>query len=269
VGAAGGAAGRLLRALTTRATKAMLGPRDFTHTRAARTVLANSVYSHESIMRAYGRPARVVHLGVDAERFRPMGLERGDVVLSVGALIPAKGFDFIISALGRIPAGRRPPLVLVSDRGYDVYRRALEDHARACGVRLEVHSRVSEAKLVEWYNRARLVAYAPYLEPFGLVALEAMACGTPVVAVAEGGTRESIRPDETGLVTMRDVEAFAAAVDRLALDRVLAARLSARAREDVLTRWTWAASAQRLERALEECLADAVGNRPRRVEAAA
>jgi glycosyltransferase involved in cell wall biosynthesis len=253
----GGPIDRLTRWSVTGAVKGVLRPLDAGSARAARTILANSIYSHESIMRAYGRVARVVYLGVDVERFRPLGRERGDFVLTVGAMHPAKGHDFVVSALGRLPAGRRPRLVLVCDRGYGVYRQLLEAHAARCGVTLEVRERVSDDELVELYNRARLLCYAPYLEPFGLVALEAMACGTPVVAVAEGGTRESIRPDVTGVLTMRDVDAFARAVDELASDPARAARLAAAARDDVATRWTWPASAERLEQALEHCVAGA------------
>ena len=251
----GGPAARAVRSLATAAAKRVLRPLDAGSARAATLVLANSIYSHESIMRAYGLPARVVYLGVDTARFRPLNLEREPCVLTVGALHPAKGFDFVVDALGRIPEPRRPSLVVVSDRGYGAYRALLESQAAERGVRLEIHVRVSEAELLQWYNRARLVAYAPYLEPFGLVALEAMACGTPVVAVAEGGTRESIVPDETGLLTMRDVAAFASAIDRLAGDRALAARLADRAAAEVARRWTWASSAEQLEAALVACRA--------------
>ena len=253
--ASGGPIARLIRWSVTGAVKSVLRPLDAGSARAARTILANSIYSHESIMRAYGRVGRVVYLGADAERFRPLGLERGDYVLTVGAMHPAKGHDFVVSALGRIPAARRPRLVVVCDRGYGVYRQLLEAHAVRCGVALEVRERVPDSELVELYNRARLVCYAPYLEPFGLVALEAMACGTPVVAVAEGGTRESIRPDVTGVLTMRDVDAFAAAVDELASDPARARCLAAAARDDVTSRWTWSRSAERLEVALEHCIA--------------
>jgi glycosyltransferase involved in cell wall biosynthesis len=251
--ASGGPVARAIRRLATAAAKRVLRPLDAGSVRAATTILANSVYSHESILRAYGRAARVVYLGVDTARFRPLGLDRANVVLTVGALHPAKGFDFVVAALGRIPAARRPALVVVSDRGYGAYRALLEAEARERGVQLEIHTRVSEDEVVRWYNRARLLAYAPYLEPFGLVALEAMACGTPVVAVAEGGTRESIQADETGLLTMRDEAAFAAAIERVAGDPGLASRLAGAAAAEVARRWTWGSSTEQLEAALIAC----------------
>jgi len=249
----GGPFARAARRLATASAKAVLRPLDARNVRAARMILANSIYSHETIMRAYGRRARVVYHGVDPERFRRLDLERERVVLSVGAMHPAKGFDFVVSALARIPESRRPRLVVVSDRGYGVYRRLLEGHAQRSGVALTILTRIADDELVRWYNRASALAYAPYLEPFGLVALEAMACGTPVVAVAEGGTRESIRADETGLLTMRDEAAFAEAVERVMADKGLAARLAEAACGEVARRWTWAASVERLEEALAAC----------------
>lgn len=254
---AGGPVSRTVRRLATAAAKAVLRPLDARNVRAAGMLLANSIYSHETIMRAYGRKARVVYHGVDLTRFRRLDVERERVVVSVGALHPAKGFDFVIAALGRIPAARRPRLVLVADRGYGVYRRLLEEHARRHDVSLTILTRISDEELVQWYNRAVLLAYAPYLEPFGLVALEAMACGTPVVAVAEGGTRESIRSGETGMLTMRDEAAFAEAIEQVMSDGALATRLADAARAEVAHRWTWAASAERLEEALRSCAAGA------------
>ncbi len=249
----GGPGSRALRRLATAAAKAVLRPLDARNVRAARMILTNSIYTHETIMRAYGRRARVVYHGVDTARFRRTGVQKERVVLSVGAMLPAKGFDFVISALGRIPENRRPGLVIVSDRGYGAYRRLLEAHAQRNAVALTVLSRVSDDELVGWYNRASLLAYAPYLEPFGLAALEAMACGTPVVAVAEGGTRESVRGGETGILTPRDEAAFAAAVERVMTDARLAERLAGAASDDVSRHWTWAASAERLEAALAAC----------------
>jgi len=241
----------LVRGSATRAAQRLLGPMDRASVMAATSLLANSAFSHESIMRAYGRAARVVYLGIDAGLFRPTGEPREGFVLSVGAMHPAKGYDFIVRALAMLPAATRPALMIVSDRGYGVFRTALETLARESGVMLEVKSRIDDAELVRLMNRAGAVVYAPYLEPFGFVPLEAMACHAPVVAVAEGGVRESVRHDETGLLTPRDERQFAAAVERMLGDASLAERLGRAGRESVLAGWTWDASCRALERELD------------------
>ena len=87
-------------------------------------------------------------------------------------------------------------------------------------------------------NRAELVVYAPYLEPFGLVPIEAMACGTPVVAVAEGGTKESVMDKETGILTVRSEGVFAEAVSSLLKDDKRRETIGKRAVEVVRDFWT-------------------------------
>ncbi len=246
---------RAVRRVATGAAQRLLRPLDADSTQAATMLLANSAFSHESILRAYGRSARVVYLGVDADLFRPLGVEREGFVLSVGALHPAKGFDFVVRALGRMPGATRPRLIVVADRGYGVFRGALEALARESGVQLEIRTRIPDVQLVELFNRAAAVVYAPYLEPFGFVPLEAMACGTPVVAVAEGGVRESVRPGESGLLTGRDEDAFAAALTRVLGDPALAQRLAAAGPPAVRERWTWDASCRDLADALAACAA--------------
>lgn len=245
-----GALRPLVRAAATVAAQRLLGPIDRASVMAAGALLANSAFSHESIMRAYGRAARVVYLGIDAALFERRSEAREPFVLSVGALHPAKGFDFIVRSLARVPAPRRPRFVIVSDRGYGVLRAALEDLAARSGVTLEIRSRIPDGELVGLLNRAAAVVYAPYLEPFGFVPLEAMACGTAVVAVAEGGVRETVMHEETGLMAPRDEAAFAAAVLRVLDDPALAARLGDAGRRMVLERWTWDASCRRLEQEL-------------------
>lgn len=245
-----GTAGRMLRTAATAAVRAVLRPMDAGSVAAATELLANSAFSHESIMRAYGRAARVVYLGVDAELFRPLARPRERFVLSVGALHPAKGFDFLVRALARVPEGRRPRLVIVGDRGYGVFRQRLEALAAHLGVAMEVRVRIPDAELVELMNRAAAVVYAPYLEPFGFIPLEAMACEAPVLAVAEGGVRESVVDGATGLLAPRDAGAFAAALVRLLDDAELGRRLGAAGRAAVVARWTWDASCRSLADAL-------------------
>jgi len=100
-------------------------------------------------------------------------------------------------------------------------------------------------------NRAAAVVYAPYLEPFGFVPLEAMSCGTAVVAVAEGGVRESVTDGVTGLLTPRSPAAFARALERVLGDPALAGRLGSAGRAAVLEKWTWEASTALLEQELQ------------------
>ena len=98
--------------------------------------------------------------------------------------------------------------------------------------------------------------YVPRLEPFGLAPLEASACGTPVVAVAEGGIRESLTHMESALlIPGRDPVALGRAVLSLLDNPELAIRLGERGRESVRTNWTWDAAIDRLEGYLQSTAA--------------
>jgi glycosyltransferase involved in cell wall biosynthesis len=230
----------------------LLGSIDSRAALAAGRVIVNSEYTAESVQRAYGIKARVVHPGVHAAQFEPLGLAREHFVLSVGTLHPAKGHDFVAEALARLPAERRPGLVVVADRELGEFRGKLEAVAARGGVALRIAMRVSEAELVAFYNRATAVVCAAHLEPFGLVPLEAMACGTPIIAVAEGGLRETVRDGVTGRLVPRDVDALALAIDELALDPGAVRDRAATALAEVRERWTWEVSCERLERELFE-----------------
>jgi glycosyltransferase involved in cell wall biosynthesis len=214
--------------------------------------VANSFFTREALYRIYGVDARVLYLGVDLETFHPLDLPRENMVLSVGALIPRKGFDFVVESLERIPKHLQPALVVVSNYEEPAERVYLEELAAARGVALRVRTRVSTDELVHLYNAAVCTVYAPIMEPFGLVPLESMACGTPVVAVKEGGVRESILHGQTGLLTNRHAEQFAAAIRTLLENEELAGRYGEQARQYVLEHWSWGEAVQRLERHLAQ-----------------
>jgi glycosyltransferase involved in cell wall biosynthesis len=220
---------------------------DRANLRSADAVLVNSGFMAGTVREAYGVEAQVSYLGVDVTHFRPLGLDRRPFVLSVGSLTPLKGFDFLIEALARCAPPQRPRLVIVSNFANEPERVYLTNLARERQVELELVGHAGEPELLRLYNQARVVVYAPVREPFGLVPLEAMACATAVVAVAEGGIPESIVDGQTGLLTEREPGRFAAAVQRLMADPDLGRRMGERGREHVSREWTWERATDRLE----------------------
>jgi glycosyltransferase involved in cell wall biosynthesis len=92
--------------------------------------------------------------------------------------------------------------------------------------------------------------YAPRLEPFGLAPLEANACGLPVIAVAEGGVRETVVDQVNGLLVENNPVAMAEAIARLSSDPSLARKLGAKARHAVKENWDLNAAIDRLEQKL-------------------
>ena len=188
---------------------------DKKYTNYSKYIVTNSYFSRELILRSYGINSFVSYLGVDINLFKRYDVPEENFVLSVGQCLPEKGFDFIIKSLSKIDSTIRPEFVIVSDHANDLWRNHLKDLAAKLGVKLRILSMIDDEELVLLYNKARLLVYAPYLEPFGLVPLEAMSCGTPIVAVKEGGVRESVINNKTGILTERDEDYFANAVVKL------------------------------------------------------
>jgi glycosyltransferase involved in cell wall biosynthesis len=212
----------------------------------AEHILTNSYFSRESILRSYGLNSLVSYIGVDNETFKPLGIPKEDFVLSVGRLIQTKGFDFIVRSLGTIHPKIRPKLIVVSDAVDIHFKNYLEQLARKIRVDLQIETLIANDALVSLYNKAKLVLYAPYLEPFGLVPLEAMACGTPVVAVREGGVRESVMHNKTGVLTQRDENMFGEAAIALLSNEEKMRDMSQKAIECIEDYWTTEKAGKRL-----------------------
>jgi len=210
-------------------------------------ILTNSYYSQQYISRTLGIHAAVNYLGVDHDTFKPLKLRKQRWVLSVGALSPRKGHDFIIQALSRIPANHRPILVIAYDRGSRGAREILQTLASRLGVELIFLQGISTAsEMAELYSAALVTAYAPILEPLGLVPLESMSCCTPVVGVREGGVQETILDGEVGFLTNRNLDEFAERIELLIMDPKRRERMGLMGREYVLQGWTWGLSTERL-----------------------
>lgn len=227
-------------ATTTR--ERVLRARDGLAAAAADRIACNSHYSAESILRAYGRRATVCYLGVDDVTFTP-GADRPSEPLraiAVGALDRVKGQHLVVQALGLLPAGERPALDLVFERCDEEYRHEVESLAGALGVELRLHRGVTDAQLATLYGSAAVTVLTATLEPFGLVVLESLACGVPVVAVREAGYRETVHDGVNGYLVERSVSEIAEGVRRVLRGGL--ASSPAELRNTVVRQWSWDAS---------------------------
>ncbi len=218
-------------------------------------LLALSEYSRELWRQASPseRPPRiaVVYGGVDVRRFAPAAHARSGATLFVGRLMPHKGVEYLIEAI-------EPPHRLdIVGQPYDA-TYAAELARRAEGRPVTFHQRVvRDEELVAFYQRA-LATVVPSVyrsgdgrstavpELLGLVALESMACGTPVIATAVGALPEIVRDGETGfIVPPNDPAAIRDRLDLLRRDPARADEMGRQGRAWVLERFTWTATAAR------------------------
>jgi D-inositol-3-phosphate glycosyltransferase len=230
-------------------------------------ILANSAAEATQLERLYGAdPARieVVPPGVIHAFFSPgprqgaraalahLDLGDGPILLFVGRIQPLKGLDVAVRALGALEDPRAVLVVVGGASGRDGRREVerIDKLAASLGVadRIRFTDPQPHHLLSTYYRAADVVLVPSRSESFGLVALEAAACGTPVVAAAVGGLRTLVEHGRTGfLVEGRDPEVFAAYTEQIltnpALGRELADAAAGRARN-----FTWSTAAARLRR---------------------
>jgi len=182
------------------------------------TFLANSTHTARLVERCYGREARVVYPPVRTHFFTPGQAERGPEWLLVGALEPYKRVDLAIDAANL--AGH--PL-LIAGRG------SMERELRArAGPTVRFLGRVSDEELRELYRSAALLLF-PQIEDFGITAVEAQACGMPVVARWSGGAMETVIEGTTGAFFDEPrAQAVLEAIERLPLQPAQACRANAK-----------------------------------------
>ncbi|MFQ5690521.1 MAG: glycosyltransferase family 4 protein [Gemmatimonadota bacterium] len=204
--------------------------------RAASRVLAVSRYSEANIVRDLALPPTkvdVVRPPVDTERFTPAASASRSrpYLLSVARLDRGKGFPVLLEAFRRVAAEADGLELRIAGAG--PVREMLERMARSFGLERRVRflGHVEGAALIRLYQGAELFTLASRQEALGIVYLEAMACGLPVVATDAGGTGEVVREGETGFLVPRDDPASLA--DRLLAvlsDSGLRSRLGVRGR---------------------------------------
>ncbi len=236
--------------------------------RAADRLIANTAEEAAELVRHYDAdPMRtaVVHPGVNLDVFRPadgraaararLGLPQDALIpLFVGRIQPLKAPDLLLYAvrelLDRDPSladpGRLVVPVVGGPSGTGLARperlRRLADRLGLTGL-VRFHPPVGQERLADWYRAASALVMPSYSESFGLVAAEAQACGTPVVAAAVGGLPVVVRDEATGyLIEGHDPVHYADALARFAADSGLSDRLG-RAAALHARRFGWAATA--------------------------
>jgi len=225
-------------------------------------IVAANVVERAELLRDYGAAAAriaTIPCGVDTDLFVPgdraaararLGLDEQPVLLWVGRVAPIKGLDTLLDAVARLRASGRPVRLLIVGGDADEAMSEHEVSLRRRIARLDLTSLVCfvgpqpQSVLPLYYAAADVTVLPSYYESFGMVALEAMACGSPVIASRVGGLVTTVRDGVTGfLIPEADVEALAERIGALVADPDLRWRIG---REGV--RWAaqhrWACVAE-------------------------
>ena len=198
---------------------------------SADSIVAFSQHERDAMIRLYEAPdekIEVIPCGVDVDLFRPMdqgiarrklGLQDSKVVLYVGRLEPLKGVDIILRAVAQLEQGDPVKTIIVGgDLQEDSEMCRLKSLSQELGISRQVSflGRLEQQELPTYYSAADICVMPSYYESFGLVALESMACGTPVIASRVGGLPTIVKNSYNGyLIPWHCPEPFADGLDVL------------------------------------------------------
>lgn len=237
-------------------------------------IVAGSAEEKRQLVRLYGaqpHKVEVIPCGVDLDLFRPMdkvtardilGFTEPKIVLFVGRIEPLKGVDILLNALPQLREDGEVRVVVAggdSQSGKEMMR--LRTLAMELGIEPNVTflGSVPHTRLPYYYNAADVCVIPSYYESFGMVAVEAMACGTPVVAARVGGLQSTVRDGETGfLIPWHCPEPFAERLELLLGNEALQQNFGLAARTTA-ENFSWSLVAQQVM-GLYESLAPGAGN---------
>lgn len=221
---------------------------------------------------------KIVPYGIDIDNFRiipkaearaklraKLGLTANEqIVLYVGRFDPRKGIETLVRACAQSQAQTLGKLRLIivggscPDRIDGLERKRIEQIVQEVGLaeKTRFPGQLDHKILPLYYAAADVCVIPSHYEPFGLVAIEAMACGTPVVASDVGGLKSTVVPEKTGLlVPPQSTTAFAAAIDQILADKCWVKQLGKYASDFVREQFSWTEIVSQLSN-LYQCLLD-------------
>jgi glycosyltransferase involved in cell wall biosynthesis len=194
---------------------------DMKNFNSAKIILANSNYSRRFIEKSYGKKAQVCYLGVDADVFVPLNQNKVIDVLFIGN--KDIGYNFL-------------------DKLSEIFKNKINIKAIFRG---NGKPNITDTELVNVYNKSKVLVALNHNEPFGLIPLEAMASGIPVIAVNEGGYKESVVDGKTGFLIRREGSDLYEKVKKILSNDKMRKDMGIAARENILKNWTWEKSVGR------------------------
>ena len=234
-------------------------------------IIAATEAEKADLVRHYDASAekvRVIPCGVNLDMFRPMdkteaknrlGLNGDKTIIFVGRIEPLKGIDRLLMAVSHLQNGCRPRLLIIG--GGENSRQEIARLRRLAGKlqisdAIDFRGLIKQSDLPFFYSAADVCVVPSYYESFGLVALESLACGTPVVATQVGGAADIIRHAETGYLVADNEPRRLADKIRLALTRSDNGTHPARVMRASLSPFSWPKIAQTVASECQVLLAD-------------
>lgn len=206
---------------------------DRKNTLFAKYILALSLFGRERIIAAYDLYPKISYLGVDEKIFKPKKIKKKNQIFFVAEKEYIYGYDLAEKAMNLIPINIRPTLKIVSWKKNN-------------------SERLTDEELVNIYNESLVTLSLSRFDTFGLVPLESMACGVPVIALNVAGYRETIKDNVTGFLTDFDPQEVADKIIYIINNLDKGKQMGDSGRKWIEAKWTWDKQVQHLEQILKE-----------------
>ena len=208
---------------------------------------------------------QLVPYGVDISVFHPvdssvarsrLGLNGHPLIVYAGRIDPIKGIDLLLQSVACMKIRENAELIVIGggDLEFDEYLSYLQDLAQELGISQRVHfiAAMDQEHLMYYFNAADVCVVPSRYESFGLVALEAMACGTPVIARKVGGLQMLVKHGMTGyLVPWHCPEPLANQLEVILENNLLREKMGCQAESWAKT-WTWESTVEQLNNVYKE-----------------
>jgi len=212
-------------------------------------IFVNSAYSQSIVEKVYKRKGIIIYPGVNTEIYKPVQFEKKEnYILSVGRLSNFKNFDVLISSFFQL----KDKKILLYIIGNGEEKSNLQSLAKKLdiGNKVKFFSGISDHEIVRFYAKAKIFVLCSKNEPFGIVPVEAMACGTAVITDNSGGPMETVKNNETGKLINCTTENLRDTLERLLSNQNLLKEYSTNARKHIEDNFSWENATEKIKKFL-------------------
>lgn len=213
-------------------------------------LIANSNYMKEYLERIYKKPTTKIYPGVEKEYFK-IKKKKTNTILAIGRLYRAKRINLTIKAFSLALKKHKEINLEIIGKGPE--EESLKKLVKELKIqdKIKFLNEVNDKILKEAYAKAKIILYTPIREPFGIIPIESMASGTPIIAINEGGPKETIVNGKTGFLVKADEKEIAEKINLLMRNTRLYTKMSKAGRERA-KEFTWEKTAKTISEFLHK-----------------
>lgn len=217
-------------------------------TKSADLLLANSKFGASLISQTYHRTPTIVYPGTDTTIYKPINFsQKQNTIVTVSRLTKFKNVDILINAFSKIK-DKKTKLIIIGDGEEKTNLQKLIKELKL-EKRTKILSGITNTQLIDYCTKAKLFVLCSKNEPFGIVPVEAMACGTPVIVDNSGGPKETVIDEVTGQIIDMNSDNLCKTLDKMLSNDSLLKKWSINARKQSL-KFDWSQSVNNLEKYL-------------------